>query len=334
MQTHFPARMRTALSAFCVFSMIGLMTPASAVAQQQYPAKPIRLVIGFAPGSATDGVARALAEPLAAVLGQPVVVENKPGAASTLATAMVAKAAPDGYTLTLGTNSGMATGPAGVVPSVNYDPLKDFTALGKVANVTFMLVGNAKLPPKSLGELVAYAKRTTDNLNCASGNTNGVVFCELLKQRTNDKLMGVPYRSTPQAMTDVIGGQVQLMFIDVPTGAPRVNEGQLHAYAVTSPTRSHMVPDVPTMAEAGLQNFPPNSGWWALYGPAGLPEPIATKITAALDQVLQRDDVKTRLRNLGVDVSTASPSEMREFLQSQLNDWRRFLKEFNIRPEG
>jgi tripartite-type tricarboxylate transporter receptor subunit TctC len=247
---------------------------------------------------------------------------------------MVAKAAADGYTLTLGTNSAMATGPAGVMRNIDYDPVKDFTPIGKVATVNFMLVGNTKVPAQTLTELMAYSKRNADKVNCASGNTNGVVFCELFKQRVGANLMGVPYKSTPQALTDVIGGQVQLMFVDVPSGGPRVKAGQLQAYAVTSLKRSAVLPDVPTMGEAGVQNFPDNSGWWGLYGPAGLPEPIAAKITAALDQVLQREDVKQRLNNLGVEISPASPQEFDRFLKSQLQDWRKFLKDFNIQPEN
>lgn len=197
-----------------------------------------------------------------------------------------------------------------------------------------MLVGNPKVPAHNLTELMAYAKRNADKMNCASGNTNGVVFCELFKQRVGANLMGVPYKSTPPALTDLIGGQVQLMFVDVPSGGPRVKAGQLQAYAVTSLKRSAVLPDVPTMAEAGLQNFPDNSGWWGLYGPAGLPAPVAAKITAALDQVLQREDVKLRLHNLGVEISPASPQELDRFLKSQLQDWRKFLKDFNIQPEN
>ena len=321
------------LGVLCSLALAGLVAPNAALAQH-YPNKPIRLLIGFAPGSATDSVARILAEPLGAALGQQVVVDNKPGAASTLATSMVAKAAADGYTLTLGTNSAMATGPAGVMRNIDYDPVKDFTPIGKVATVNFMLVGNTKVPAQTLTELMAYSKRNADKVNCASGNTNGVVFCELFKQRVGANLMGVPYKSTPQALTDVIGGQVQLMFVDVPSGGPRVKAGQLQAYAVTSLKRSAVLPDVPTMGEAGVQNFPDNSGWWGLYGPAGLPAPIAAKITAALDQVLQREDVKQRLNNLGVEISPASPQELDRFLKSQLQDWRKFLKDFNIQPEN
>jgi tripartite-type tricarboxylate transporter receptor subunit TctC len=327
------ATRRANLGVLCSLALAGLAGPNAALAQQ-YPSKPIRLLIGFAPGSATDSVARILAEPLGAALGQQVVVENKPGAASTLATSMVAKAASDGYTLTLGTNSAMATGPAGVMRNIDYDPVKDFTPIGKVATVNFMLVGNTKVPAQTLTELMAYSKRNADKVNCASGNTNGVVFCELFKQRVGANLMGVPYKSTPQALTDVIGGQVQLMFVDVPSGGPRVKAGQLQAYAVTSLKRSAVLPDVPTMGEAGVQNFPDNSGWWGLYGPAGLPAPIAAKITAALDQVLQREDVKQRLHNLGVEISPASPQELDRFLKSQLQDWRKFLKDFNIQPEN
>jgi len=324
---------RRRCSAWLAAAALASLYPFAATAQP-YPNKPIRLLIGFAPGSATDSVARALAEPLSAVLGQQVVVENRPGAASTLATAMVAKAAPDGYTLTLGTNSALATGPAGVIRNIGYDPVRDFTPLGRVATVSFMLVGNARLPPKSLPELLDYARHNADKVNCASGNTNGMVFCELFKQRLGVNVLGVPYKSTPPALTDVIGGQVQLMFVDVPTGGPRVKSGQLRPYAVTSLQRSSVVPEVPTMAEAGLANFPDNSGWWGLYGPAGLPRPVAARLTGALAEVLKRDEVRQRLQSLGVELSPAPPEELHRFLKAQLQDWRKFLKDFNIAPEN
>ncbi|HEY8360014.1 MAG TPA: tripartite tricarboxylate transporter substrate-binding protein, partial [Ramlibacter sp.] len=179
-----------------------------------------------------------------------------------------------------------------------------------------------------------HAKRNADKVNCASGNSNGVVFCELFKQRLGVDVLGVPYKSTPPALTDLIGGQVQIMFVDVPTAAPRVKAGQLRAYAVTSGRRSGILPDVPTMAQAGLANFPENSGWWGLYGPAGLPQPVATKLTAALDQVLRRDDLKQRLQALGAELSPATPEEQTQFLRNQLQDWRKFLKDFNIAPEN
>jgi tripartite-type tricarboxylate transporter receptor subunit TctC len=197
-----------------------------------------------------------------------------------------------------------------------------------------MMVGNPQVPARTLAEAIDFAKRNSGKVNCASGNTNGVVFCELFRQRLNADVMGVPYKSTSPALTDLIGGQVQFMFVDLPSGAPRVRAGQVTAYAVTALKRSAILPDVPTMAEAGLPNFPDNSGWWGLYGPANLPQPIAAKLTAALDDVLKREDVKTKLHGLGVEVSTASPQEMDRYLRSQLEDWRKFLKDFNIQPEN
>jgi tripartite-type tricarboxylate transporter receptor subunit TctC len=314
--------------------LAGVVLSTGAQAQQPYPNKPIRLVTGFAPGSATDSVARLLAEPLGAALGQQIIVDNRPGVASTLATAQVARAPADGYTLMLGTNSALATGPAGVIRNVGYDPVRDFTPIGRVATVSFMLVGNTKLAPKTLPELIDYTRRNPDRMNCASGNTNGIVFCELFKQRIGASVLAVPYKSTPPALTDLIGGQVQVMFVDVPTGGPRVLAGQVHPYAVTSRKRSSVVPDVPTMAEAGLRDFPENSGWWGLYGPAGLPKNVVARLVAALDEALKRPDVQSRLQTLGVELSPAPPEELDAFLRSQLQDWARFLKDFNIAPEN
>ena len=305
--------------------------PAQPLFAQSWPARPIRLLIGFAPGSATDTVARTLAEPLGAALGQQIIVENRPGAASTVAAEATAHAQPDGYTLTLGTNSAMSTGPAGLV-RVNYDPVRDFTALGRVGTVTFMLAGNNQLAARTLPELIENARKSPEKFNCASGNANGIVFCELFKQRVGAAMASVPYKSTPPAVTDLIGGQVQVMFIDVPTGAPRVRSGQIRAFAVTSPQRSSILADVPTFAEAGVANFPPNSGWWGLYGPAGLPRAVAERIAAALDAVLRQPDVRQRLLAAGVEPSHLPASEMDAFLSQQLEDWRRFLKEFNISP--
>jgi tripartite-type tricarboxylate transporter receptor subunit TctC len=329
-------RLGRRIRAWCLLAIFATTSGviATEATAQPYPTRPIRLVVGFAAGSATDQVARLLAEPLGEVLRQPVVVENRAGAASTLATGLVARAEPDGYTLTLGTNSALATAPAGLIRDVGYDPLRDFTPLGRVATVSFMLVGNRDLPPKNLRDLVRYLQANPKGSGCASGNTNGVVFCEIFKRRLGSDIVSVPYKSTPSAVTDVIGGQVPVMFVDVPTGAPRVRDGQLHAFAVTSERRSPVVPDIPTMTEAGLDGIPPNSGWWALFGPAGIPAPVAEQLTGALDSVLSRPEVRQRMLAIGVEPSPASPDELRVFMKQQLEDWRKFLTEFKLAVEG
>jgi len=309
-----------------------LCVGAAGAALAAYPERPVRLVSGFGPGSATDNVTRIVADALSKELGQQVVVESRAGAGGTISASYVAGAAPDGYTLLMGTNSAMSTGPAGAVANVGYDPTKDFTPVGKVATVGFMLVGNNDLKQADARALFADIKASAKDYNCAFGNTNGLVFCSLLDKEMGNGMTHVPYKSTPPALQDLIGGRVNIMFIDLPTGAPRAQQGQVRAYAVTSEKRYAGLKDVPTMVESGLKDFPPNYGWWGVYGPPGMSADVQKTLSTALANVLAQPSVQQSLERLGVEVASSGPEELHTFHVQDYTRWQAFIKDFDIRP--
>ncbi|WP_149538162.1 Bug family tripartite tricarboxylate transporter substrate binding protein [Siccirubricoccus phaeus] len=308
------------------------LSPSPVVAQ--YPNQPIRLVTGFAAGSATDVLARILAEPLAAALGQPFVVDNRPGAMSVIGTEVVARSRPDGYTLLLGANAGLAVGPAGLVRNVSYDPLRDFAPLGRVGIVSFVLVSGREVPANTSAGLIEYVRANQANVSCASSNANGRVFCEVLKRRLGVDLVSVYYGSGPQAATDLIAGRVSLMFMDAASAVARVATDQIRAYAVIGEARSAFLPDVPTATEARLPDLPNNIGWWGLFGPTGLPAPIADRLARELQGVLAHPEVRRQMLAAGVQPAHLPPAELAAFVGQDLQRWRALLADFNISPEG
>src|SRR5262245_53672354 len=239
---------------------------------QAYPSRPITIVVPFGPGSATDTVARSIALPLGIALKQNIVVETKPGANGTIAATQVARAAPDGYTLILATNTPHSAAPS-LMKSVSYDPVKDFAPLSRVGSFTQLLVLHPDLPAKSIPELIAYAKANPGKLSFASGNASAVVAGETLKRWAGLDIVHVPYRSTPPALNDVLGGRVSMMFADLTTGLPHVRAGTLRALATTRMQRSTLFPELPSMHEAGITNFDMDS-WAAMFAPASTPREI------------------------------------------------------------
>src|SRR5690606_10414045 len=246
---------------------VAALAVAPAAVQAAYPEKPITLVVPFPAGSGTDSVGRIFAEELSKELGQPIVVENKPGANATIAANYVAKAKPDGYTLFVTTNTSHSAAPW-LMKNVAYDPIKDFTPIARGGNLPFLLVANPTRPYKTVHELVKYAKSNPDTVTYASGNSTGIVAGATFGVQAGLKLLHVPYKGTPQALTDLVGGQVDFMFTDFTSGMPFVKSGRLHAMAVSTAKRSELVPDLPSMEEAGMPEFDINS-WNGYFGPAG-----------------------------------------------------------------
>jgi tripartite-type tricarboxylate transporter receptor subunit TctC len=311
----------------CLAALIGTVAHS-----QTFPSKPIKFIAGFAPGSSSDTLARLLADKMSAGLGQPIVVENRVGALSTLSADAVARSAPDGYTLTLAANSAMSSAPAGLM-QVSYDPLRDFTPLGRVATLEYLVVVSNNLPPKTLKELVAYGKQSSNKLSCASGNASALLSCEGFGKRLGIDLLSVPYKSAPQAVTDVIGGQVPMMFLDVPTGVPQVQGGKLRALAVASHTRNALLPDVPTFTEAGVEGLPMIKGWTALYGPANLPADVAKRLSDELAKAVQSPDFLVRLKPTGWVPEYLPPKEMDEYLRRDLEFWKQSVKTYGLKGE-
>ncbi|HYG42045.1 MAG TPA: tripartite tricarboxylate transporter substrate binding protein [Bordetella sp.] len=312
-------------------ALAGAALAATGPAQAAYPDKPINLVVPFPAGSGTDAVGRIFAAELGNILGQQVVVENKPGANATIAANYVARAKPDGYTLFVTTNTSHSAAPF-LMKNVPYDPVKDFTPIARGGNLPFILVVNPKRPYKSVQELVDYARKNPGRVTYATGNSTGIVAGGTLARRAGIDILHVPYKGTPQALTDLVGGQVDFMFTDLASGLPFVQSGQLRALAVSTAQRSTIVPDLPSMSEAGVADFDLNS-WNGYFGPAGLPPEIVAKLNAAINQIVSNPDVRKRLAGLGFDAFSGTPESFATFVSEQRDLWGKLIKDAGIQPQ-
>ncbi|WP_354678007.1 Bug family tripartite tricarboxylate transporter substrate binding protein [Cupriavidus plantarum] len=326
-------RVRRLLAA-TVMTMAGLpallaATPASAA--DAWPGRPLRLVVPFAAGSGTDAVARITAKELGDALGQNVVVDNRPGANGAIAAELVAQAAPDGYTLFMTTNTTHSANPS-LMKKLPYDPIKDFTPVARMGNLPFMLVINPKLPVNSVAELIAYAK-SHPGMSYASGNSTGIVSGATLGRMAGIDLLHVPYKSTPPAMTDVIAGQVPMMFVDVAAGIANVKAGKMRALAVTTAQRSRLLPDLPPIGDTpGLKGFDITS-WNGVFAPARTPQPIVERLNRELTKIAGSKEVAPRFEALGFEAFGQTPQQFASFVNSELVKWTRLVKDAGIQPE-
>jgi tripartite-type tricarboxylate transporter receptor subunit TctC len=296
----------------------------------QFPSKPVRMLVPFPAGSATDTVARILAPALSQSLGQPVVVENKPGADGAIAGMEVVRAAPDGHTIMLGTNS-----PLTAVPTLRKEPpysISDFTPISTAGRYTFLLLVNADVPARTLGELLAYARANPDKLNYATGNTTGILSTAQLMSLGKIKMVQVPYKGEPAAITDLVGGRVQVMFATPTTALAFVKEGKLRALATTNSRRTMLLPDVPTMAEAGMPGFSMSS-WAAVVGPAKMPRDVTERISREINAAFRRPDVREQLERQAFEYGGSTPEELDAFIKEQFEVWTRVAREAGIKPE-
>jgi tripartite-type tricarboxylate transporter receptor subunit TctC len=293
---------------------------------QPWPAKPIKYVVPFAPGGSTDILGRVMAEKLTPVLGQPVVVENKPGAGGGVGAEYVAKAAPDGYTIMGGTISTHAIN-ASLYKNLPYDPVKDFVPIVLLARVPNMLVVNADLPVKNVKELIALLKANPNKYSFASaGNGTSQHLCgELFKTMSGTEMQHIPYKGSPPALQDVMGGQVALTFDNITTAWPLAKAGKLRALAVTTATRSSVAPDVPTLAEAGLPGFDVGS-WQGVFAPAGTPPEIVKRLNTEIVKILNLPDVKEKIAALGADVAPNTPEDFLVFVKAEGAKWADVVK--------
>jgi tripartite-type tricarboxylate transporter receptor subunit TctC len=302
----------------------------SALAQAAYPSQNITIVLPFGPGSGTDIVTRLIAQKLTETLGKPVVVENRPGANGSIAAEYVSKAKPDGHTLLIGTNSTHGANPA-LLKEMRYDPIKGFEHVNRVAVFTSILVVNPALPVKTMRDLIAYGK--TNPLTLATGNASGVVQSETLARQVGWKdLLRVPFKSNPPAMTEVIAGRVNFMFSDIAAAQAQVKAGNLRPLAVTSRTRSTLMPELPTIMESGVADYD-LSGWNAMFAPAGTPREIVERLNAEVAKVVQMPDVRSRLLDLGAEPGPMKPAEFAAWVQAEVNKWSTLVREAGIKPE-
>ena len=308
-------------------------TPAFAqTAAAQYPTKTIRLVVPFPAGSATDTIARILGNGLSTGLGQPVIVENKAGADGALAAAEVVKAAPDGYTLLVATNSPMAGVPA-LRKQPPYDPVRDFTPISMIGRYTFFLYANAQTPFNTIQELITYAKTNPGKLAYATGNTTGIVAtAQFASLAGNLNMLHVPYKGEPAGVIDLVSNRVQLMISTPFTAGVHAAEGKLKALAITLPRRSPLSPEVPTFAEAGVQGFSVES-WAALYAPAGLPPALAERLNTEVNAVLNRVDIKTQLSEKQFLTQGSTAASLGAFTKEQAATYVKILREAGVQPE-
>jgi tripartite-type tricarboxylate transporter receptor subunit TctC len=296
-----------------------------------FPTKPITLVAIFGPGSASDTICRVIAQPLSVALKETVVVENRPGASGALAALYVARAAPDGHTLLMATNSPLSAVPF-LMKSVSYDPVKDFAPVTRVGSFTLMLVVHPSLPVNTVKELIEHAKANPSKLSFASANTSGIVAGETLAHWAEIDLLHVPYKSSPPAIHDVLAGRVSMMFTDLTTGLPHVRSGALRALAVTRLQRSSLFPELPTLDEAGVTGFDMDS-WAGIVAPARTPQPVVARLNRELRRIIDAPDIKSKLGNVGFEAFSSPPEEFEDFIKVQLGKWGKMVKDAGIQAE-
>lgn len=304
-----------------------------AAASDAYPSKPIRLLVGFSAGGAVDNVARQLGQGLSQKLGQPVVIENKPGATGTIAADAAAKAAPDGYTLLLGTQSTMLVAPS-LYPNLGFKPLQDFVPISLVASVPLVLVVNPSVPVKNIKEFIELARARNGGLMYASSGQGGPqhVASELLAQMAGVKLGHVPYKGEALALNDVLGNQVPVMFGNLPTMLPHIRSGKVRAIAVSSLQRSEAAPDIPTIAESGLAGFEALT-WFGVFAPAATPGPVVSRLEESIKQTLADPATKTKLQAQGLTVVGNSPDQFRAYMKTETVKWAKLVESAQIKPE-
>jgi tripartite-type tricarboxylate transporter receptor subunit TctC len=304
---------------------------APAAIAQAYPNKPITLVVSFAAGSGTDAVARIIAPKLAERLKQPVVVENKAGANGQIAAEYVKNAKPDGYTLWMTTNTTHSANPS-LYKTLRYDPIKDFTPIVLTGELPFALVVNNDLPAKSLKEFIAYAKANPGKISYATPNSTSLVGSETLRVAGKLEIVGIPYKSSPQALTDTMGGAVQMYIADFGSALPQMKAGKVRALGVTPARGSRILPDVSPIGKE-VPGFDLTS-WNGIFGPAGLPKEIVDRVCTEVIAILAEKDVQDKLALTGFEVHPSkTPAEFQKYVSDQLAHWTRMIKAADIKPE-
>lgn len=322
--------LRATLLAFCFF-----VATASAHAQGgggPYPDRPVKFIVPYPPGGGTDVIARIVQQKFQELLGQPVVIDNRGGAAGVIGTELVAKANPDGYTV-LFTLSSHTINPA-IYPKLNFDTARDFEPVGTVASLPQILVANPQFPVATVGDLTVMAKAKPGFVQFASvGNGSpGHLAGELYKLNTGTNLIHVPYKGGGPAVTDVLGGQVPLLWVSIPAAAQHVKSGKLKALAVSTTKRSAAFPNVPTMQEAGIVDFNVDS-WYAMFVPARTPKPVVDRLNAALNQVLKDADIQQKLLAQGSEAVGGTPEALAAVVKAELVKWNRLAKEANVKVD-
>ena len=319
-----PTARRTLLTSLAMATAGALPLAAAA---QAYPAKPVTIVVPFAPGGTTDILARIVGQGLGTELGQPFVVDNRAGAGGNIGASLAAKAPADGYTLFMGTVGTHAINQA-LYKKMPFDPVKDFAPISRVATVPNLLVAHPSQPYKTVKELIAYAKANPGKVTYGSPGSGASphVSGELFKSMTGTDLLHVPYKGSAPAMTDLLGGQIAIMFDNMPSAIQHVRSGKLRPIAVTTAKRSPELPDIPTIAEAGVPGYEAMS-WFGLFAPAATPKPVLDRLNAALVKVLNQPDVKKKIAEQGGDVVAETPEQFAAFIKAETAKWGKVVKD-------
>jgi tripartite-type tricarboxylate transporter receptor subunit TctC len=326
--TKWPRAMRFATMTAAVFvAWVSLLTPCHLQAAELYPTKPIRMIVPFSPGGTSDTLARILGQKMTEQWGQQIVVDFRPGASGIIGTEIAMRAAPDGYTLMHGNLAQFAINPS-LYSKLPYDTLRDFVPLSLIASAPQLLVVNPSLAAKSVKELIDLAKASPGKLNFGSGGTGTLAFVggELFKSATGVNIVHISYKGTVLALTDVMAGQVQMLFSDMPIALPHTKTGKLRALAVTSAQRSALLQGMPTVAESGLPGYA-LVNWWGLFAPRGVPQPIVTKLHTELVRAHALPDLKERYANLGVEATSSTPQQFTDYITSEAARFSNVLRE-------
>ena len=297
----------------------------------QWPERPIRMLVGFAPGGGTDATARAIAPKLTELLGQQIIVDNRPGATGNIATDITAKSNPDGYTILMGTIAALAINPS-LYAKLPFDPIKDLAPVTRAVDSTNVLVVHPSVPAKSVKELIALAK--SKSLNCGSSGVGGAghLALELFNLQTGARITHVPYKGGGPAMIDLLGGNIHLIFATAASAVVHIKSGKIRALAVTTAKRAPLVPDLPTVAETGLKGFEANN-WYGVVVPARTPRPIVDRLNKEIATALNTADVKELLFKQGLDVAPDSPEAFGAYIKSELAKWAKVVKAANLKAE-
>ena len=298
---------------------------------QEYPAKPVTFFVPFAAGSATDTLARSLGQGITAETKQNIVIDNRPGASGFIATQAVAKAAPDGYSVLIATNTTHAANEH-LFKKIPYDPVKDFTPVTALARGGQVMVVNPRVPVKTVKEFIALAKRQPGKLTFGSGSSSSRVASELFQQMAGLQLVHVPYKSNPMAVTDLVGGHIDMMITDVVTGLPQVQAGKLRALGVSSPKRLPNVPELPTIAEAGVKGYE-LTFWFAAYLPAKAPPAVAARLRELFISATKSAPADKFFKTTGIEPWTTTSAELEKFQAAESAKWARVIKAAGIQPE-
>lgn len=311
-----------------VFMVAAAVTAAKS---SDYPSRTVTMIVPFGAGTGADAVARIVAKRLRDMLNTRVIIDNKAGANGALGATAAARAAPDGYTLLLTSNTTHSANPS-LLRSISYDPVADFAPIARVGNFVYFLATSPATPGRTVADLVAHARANPDALAYAYSNGTGVVAAESFKRAMGIEVLKVPYKSTPPALTDMMAGRIAMMFVDAPSSTSLIQAGSLRALAVSTQKRSAIAPDIPSLNEVGVPDVD-ITAWAAVFAPAGTPPEIVDRLNGLIREIVAEEDVRTKLAAIGFDAFSSTPDELRAFVASELTKWTSLVKAAGIEPE-